>query len=152
MEELDRKILLELAEDSRKPIYEIAKKVGASRQTVARRIEKLRLRGVKFTIGGAPQEFGLRVRAYVLMRLDPRREVRKHFEERVRKLPQIAELHYLLGPKDAVLEVFAGSNEEIGALVKKLHELPGVRETETFVVHATAKEEHPFLGFLHREV
>ncbi len=151
MEELDKKILLELVEDSRKPIYQIAKKVGASRQTVARRIEKLRLRGVKLTVSVNPLEFGLRVKAYILMRLDPRPEVRKHFEKRVRKLPQIAELHYLLGPKDAVLEVFAESNEEIGALVKKLHKLPGVRETETFVVHSTVKEERPFLKFLHRE-
>jgi Lrp/AsnC family leucine-responsive transcriptional regulator len=153
MEKLDRKILLELAEDSRKPIYEIAKKVGVSRQTVAKRIERLRLMGVRFTIDSGPllHEFGLRVKAYIMMRLDPRPEVRKSFEEKIKVLPQIAELHYLLGPKDAVLKVFASSDEEIGTLVKKLHELPGVRETETFLVHGTVKEERSLLDFLLRE-
>jgi DNA-binding Lrp family transcriptional regulator len=85
---------------------------------------------------------GLNVRGYVMLRLDPRPEIRKKFEKKIEKLKQVVRLHYLLGPEDAILEVLAQNNEEISALVKKLHTFPGVRETETFLIHITVKEEN----------
>ena len=142
MDEVDRKILVELARDSRQPIYVIAKKMGVSRQTVAKRIERLKALGVEFTVRINPSMLGLNVRGYVMLRLDPRPEIRKKFEKKIEKLKQVVRLHYLLGPEDAILEVLAQNNEEISALVKKLHTFPGVRETETFLIHSTVKEEN----------
>jgi len=38
------------------------------------------------------------------------------------------------------LQVWTRNSEELTALVKKIHRLKGVRETETFIVHSTVKD------------
>jgi DNA-binding Lrp family transcriptional regulator len=42
MDEIDRRVLAELAKDSSQPVQKIAAKMGLTRQTVASRIEKLK--------------------------------------------------------------------------------------------------------------
>lgn len=154
MRELDKKILLQLIRDSKQPIYLIAERVGASRQTVAKMIEKLREQNlIKFTVRLNPQQFDLGIKAYILLRVDPKIELRKKCEEEIKKFYQVTRFHYIFGPRDALLEVLVRNNQELTRLVKRIHKLPGVRETETFVVHSTVKDEPnaPFIEILKTE-
>jgi len=152
MRELDRKILLQLIEDSEQPISRIAKEVGASRQTVAKKIKGLKKSGVvsAFVVRLNPEKFGLGTRAYVFLREDPRAEARVRNERAIGRLHQVTRFHRLFGRYSAVLEVLAKDGEELTKLVKKIHGLKGVRETETFIVHSTVKDrpESPFVDVL----
>jgi Lrp/AsnC family leucine-responsive transcriptional regulator len=152
MKELDKKILLQLIKNSEQPVREIAKKVAASRQTVAKKIEQLKVSGVikSFTVRLDPEKFGLGTKAYILLREDPRAELRRSDEEAVRRFHQVSEFYRLFGRYSAILEVWVRDSKELTALIKKIHKLKGVRETETFIVHSTVKDklEAPFIKAL----
>jgi len=152
MRELDRKILLQLMKDSGQPVSKIAKKVGASRQTVAKKVKQLRDSGVveRFTVRLSPEKFGLGTRAYVFLREDPSSELRKANEEAIGKLRQVSSFHRLFGRYSAILEIMTRDSKELTELVRKIHKLKGVRETETFIVHSVVKDkpEEPFVQIL----
>ena len=152
MRELDQKILLQLLKNSEQPIREIATKVGASRQTVAKKIERLKATGVitSFTAKLNPEKFGLTTKAYIFLREDPRVEVRRKSEQAIEKFHQVLGLHRLFGRYSAILEVLTKDKEELTRLIRRIHRLKGVRETETFIVHTTVKDqpEEPFLEVL----
>lgn len=150
MKELDRKILLQLIKDSEQPITEIAKKVGASRQTVAKKIEQLKAEGViaSFTAKLNPEKFGLGTKAYIFLREDPLEELRRRNEVMIKQFYQVTEFYRLFGRYSAILEVLVGDSKELTKLVKRIHRLKGVRETETFIVHSAVKNE-PEAPFVH---
>lgn len=152
MKALEREILLQLIKDSGQPVSRIAKKVGASRQTVAKKIEQLRKSGIVGppTPRLIPGKFGLGTRAYVFLREDPGSGVRRRNEELIGKLPQVSSFHRLFGRYSAVLEVWTRDSKELTQLVKRIHSLKGVRETETFIVHSTVKDrpEEPLVHVL----
>lgn len=150
LKESDRKILLELIEDSSQPISEIARKVKATRQTVAKKIARFKSEGIIYSYMPKldPEKLGLTTHAYIFMREDPSSEYRNANERIISALPQVAKFHRLFGKYDAILEVWVRSSSDLTKLVKKIHSLKGVRETETFIVHTTIKykPEAPFIG------
>ncbi|MDI6884565.1 MAG: Lrp/AsnC family transcriptional regulator [Hadesarchaea archaeon] len=152
MRDLDRRILLQLIKNSDQPVTEIAKKVGASRQTVAKKIEQLKAAGVidSFTVRLNPEKFGIGIKAYILLREDPRSEFRRKNEIEIKQLHQVTEFYRLFGRYSAVLEILVGDSKELTKLVKRIHGLKGVRETETFIAHSAAKNmpEAPFVHIL----
>ena len=143
MRELDQKILLQLIKDSEQPVTKIAKKVGASRQTVAKKIEQLKAEGViaSLTARLNPEKFGLGTKAYILLHEDPRGKLRRTNEAAIKQFHQVTEFYRLFGRYSAVLEVLVRDSKELTKLVKRIHGLKGVRETETFIVHSTVKDE-----------
>lgn len=143
MKELDRKIIIQLLEDAERPIVDIADRVGASRQTVSKRIKDLKKRGVirEITAQVDPEEFGLGVRSYVFLQEEPQDEVRKKNEEVINEFPQVSKFFRLFVRFSGVLEVWTEDREELTSLVKRIHELEGIKETETFISHSVVKEE-----------
>jgi len=152
MAELDRKILLQLIKNSDQPAREIAKKVGASRQTVAKKIAQFKATGVivSFTVRLNPEKFGLATKAYILLREDPRTMLRRRNEDAIKKFHEVSGFYRLFGRYSAILEVRVRNSKELTSLIKKIHGLKGVRETETFIVHSTVKDEpeEPFVQVL----
>ncbi|KXB08606.1 hypothetical protein AKJ55_00665 [candidate division MSBL1 archaeon SCGC-AAA382M17] len=152
MKSLDKKILLQLLEDADRPIVDIANNVGASRQTVSKKIKRFKDSGLvqDLTAKLDPEKFGLNVRAYVFLQEDPQVEIRGEDEEKINQLPQVSKFFRLFGRYSGVLEVWTKNRDELTSLVKKIHELEGIRETETFIVHSVAKDkpEDPLLSIL----
>ncbi|MEW6222565.1 MAG: Lrp/AsnC family transcriptional regulator [Candidatus Hadarchaeota archaeon] len=152
MRDLDRKILVQLVENSSQSVVEISSKVGASRQTVAKKIKQFGSDGTikSFTARFNPEKFGLGTKAYVFLREDPNIESRKKNEAAIGGLPQVTEFYRLFGRYSAVFEVLVKDSKELTRMIKKIHKLKGVRETETFIVHSTVKDrpEGPFLHIL----
>ncbi len=152
MRKLDKKILLQLISNSDQSILEIAKKVGTTRQTVAKKIKQYKEADVvrSFVARLNPEKFGFGTRAYVFLREDPRSELRRKNEKTIKKFHQISGFHRLFGKYSAILEVWTRNGRELTALVKKIHKLKGVRETETFIIHSTVKDqpEEPFVQVL----
>ncbi len=147
---MERKILLQLVKDSDQPVRGIAERIGASRQTVAKKIEQLKVDGTIASINAKlnPEKFGLGTKAYILLREDPDSKLRRRNEAVIKRLHQITEFYRLFGRYSAVLGALVGSSKELTKLVKRIHGLKGVRETETFIVHSTVKDE-PESPFVH---
>ncbi|MGQ9515062.1 MAG: Lrp/AsnC family transcriptional regulator [Thermoproteota archaeon] len=152
---LDKKILLYLLENGKQPILQIAKNVGATRQTVAKKLEQMRLTGLvnSFLPKLEPEKFGLTIQAYIFMREEPRSDRRKKNEELIKGLYQVSEYHRVFGKYDSIIKVLVKNNKELTDLVKKLHDMNAVKETETFIVHTTIKNkpEDPFKKILMEE-
>ena len=154
LDELDRKLLLDLLMDGRVPYAELGKKYGLSRQAIYNRIQSLKKRGVikGFTVEVNPRSLGLNLRAYIFIVAEPSREAREESEKLLRKYPQISAIHLLLGRFDVLLDVLVRDIDELKNLLMEIHSLKMVRKTETFIVYQSVKDypKHPIEGALAR--
>ena len=143
IKDLEKKILLNLLENGQRPILKIAEDIGVTRQTVAKKIDQMRNSGLilSFFPKIEPEILGLTIQAYILMREDPRNDYRKETEEIVKSFPQVSEFQRIFGKYDSIAKVLVKNNKELTDLVKKIHNLNGVKETETFIVHSTIKDK-----------
>ena len=143
VKDLEKKILLNLLEQGQRPIIKIAKDLGVTRQTVAKKIEQMHNSGIiiSFFPKMQPEILGLYIQAYILMREDPRNDYRKETEEIVKSFSEVSEFQRIFGKYDSIAKVLVKDNKELTALVKKIHDLNGVKETETFIVHSTIKDK-----------
>jgi DNA-binding Lrp family transcriptional regulator len=142
-DDLEKKIILQLFEDGRRPTIHIAKNIGVTRQTVAKKLEQLQTSGLinSFAPKLNHEQLGLTIQAYVFMREDPNSKIRTKNEQTIKSFQQVAEFHRLFGKYDSLIKVLVENNEELKEFVKNLHSLEGVRETETFIVHSTIKDK-----------
>lgn len=153
LKEIDKKILQCLIENSHQPLNRIAEKIGTTRQNVSQRIKKLQEK--KF-INSYTIELNnhlieeLKVKAYILFREDPNTQVRKENEKKLVEIPQVTNFSRLFGKYDGLLEIIVGNNEELTAIINKLHTFKGIKETETFITHTIVKndEKSPLLNLL----
>ena len=143
VKDLEKKILLNLLEKGQRPILKIAKDIGVTRQTVAKKIEKMHDSGllISFFPKIEPEILGLTIQAYILMREDPRNDCRKETEDIVKSFPQVSEFQRIFGKYDSIAKVLVKNNKELTDLVKKIHDLNGVKETETFIIHSIIKDK-----------
>ena len=143
IKELEKKILLNLLENGQRPVLKIAEDLGVTRQTVAKKLDQMRSSGLilSFFPKMSPEILGLSIQAYILMREDPKNDCRKETEEIIKSYPQVSEFQRIFGKYDSIAKVMVNNNKELTDLVKKIHDLNGVKETETFIVHSTIKDK-----------
>jgi DNA-binding Lrp family transcriptional regulator len=146
----DRILLKELIEDSRLKIVDLAERTGLSRQSIYSKINKMKSEGVNFTVDINPEEFGLNLKAYILIQVEPNSEVRKKLIEDIKKLREVTQLHYVLGRFDMIIEVVLKDREQLKEILKKFQSWPDIKKTETFIVYDTVKFDlkDPFVGVL----
>jgi DNA-binding Lrp family transcriptional regulator len=115
---------------------------------VAKKLEKMHISGIisSFIPKLEPQTFGLTIQAFIFLREDPRGSFRKTNEDTIRSFQEVSEFHRIFGKYDSIVKVLVRNNKELTDFVKKLHNLKAVRDTETFIVHSTIKNqpEDPF--------
>jgi len=142
MDSLERRIVAQLLVDAGEPTVSIARKVKAARQTVSKKIKKLKKSGHIESVTAVvdPEMFGLHERAFVFIQEDPEMKVRKMIEARIDSLPNVTRFYRLFGRYSGILEVLTRDQDELSTLVKDIHELEGMRETETFIVHSSVKD------------
>ncbi len=156
MKELDKKILLQLLKDADRPVVDIAEEVGATRQTVSKKIKNFKEDNlIDDSINVLdPERIGLSVRAFVFLQEDPEIEIREKDEEEINNYPQVSNFFRLFGRYSGLLEVWTESRDELTDFVKKIHDLDGIKETETFIVHSKVKDkmEEPFINILKEDI
>jgi DNA-binding Lrp family transcriptional regulator len=141
--DVEKQILLDLLEKGQRPIVKIAEDLGITRQTVAKKLKQMHNSGliISFFPKIEPEILDLSIQAYILMREDPRSDCRKETETIITSFPQVAEFQRIFGKYDSIAKVLTKNNKELTDLVKKIHNLNGVKETETFIVHSTIKDK-----------
>lgn len=132
---IDKKILRYLMDDARKPILEIARKIGISGAAIHQRLRKLEqsglLAGSKFIIN--PRILGYSTMAFVGIYLD--KAMRNPEAVKVLKdIPEVLECHYTTGNWSILVKILCKDNEHLMSVLNhKIQTIEGVSRTETFI-------------------
>ena len=108
LDDLDRKILLQLQEDASQSLDEIARKVGSSKTPVWNRIRRMKEQGVigRQTVLLDPDALGLEACFFVLIRTSEHEaDWQRKFLATLRARPEVLEAHRLAGDIDYILKV-----------------------------------------------
>ena len=108
LDDLDRKILIELQEDASQSLDEIARKAGSSKTPVWNRVRKLREAGVikQQTVLLDAEALGFEACFFVLIRTSAHeKDWQERFLAAVRARPEVQEAHRLAGDIDYILKV-----------------------------------------------
>lgn len=139
LDDLDHALISALRHNARTPVSSLAAATGASRATVAARIERLVSSGTiaAFTIKTGVELTGSGVRAIVMI------EVHGKMADRVatqlRGLPQVRALHSTNGRWDFIAEL---EDRDLGTFDETLHRIrliDGITVTETNILLKTTK-------------
>ncbi|WP_300343560.1 Lrp/AsnC family transcriptional regulator [Nesterenkonia sp.] len=131
LSDLDRRLISELRRDGRAPVAALAQRLGVSRATVTKRIDKLTAAGV--IVGFSvrirdPREVG-EVRAISCIELFGRPT--SHVIAELRGYPEITALHTTNGAWDLVAEISCTDLQEFDSLLTRLRGVKGVMNSET---------------------
>lgn len=144
LDRIDLKILRALQAEGRLTNAELATRVNVSAATCHRRTQRLFdegfITGVRADI--APAKVGLGTLVVVGVMLDRSApENRAAFEDAVLKMKEILDCILVAGDFDFLLKIRSRDMEDFNRLQgEKLIALPGVRQTRTFFVMKTVKE------------
>ncbi|NHI92434.1 MAG: Lrp/AsnC family transcriptional regulator [Candidatus Lokiarchaeota archaeon] len=144
LKNLDKNILNYLIRDSHIAYNKIADEIGTTRQNISQRVKKLEERKLinSYTITlnyDIIEE--LQVKAYVLFREDPDADIRKEDEKKLLKIPQISEFSRIFGKYDGILKLMVRDVNQLTEIMGKIHDIEGIKETETFIVHTRLKDD-----------
>lgn len=142
LDNIDRIILASLTSNARKPYLEIARECGISGAAIHQRVHKLEENGV---ITGSrlmvkPQALGLGVCVFINITLSETGKYREVID-RLRKIPEVVECHFVTGKYSLLVKVFCQNNEElIKVIIKDFQTIPYIESTDTVIVLDTAFE------------
>lgn len=132
---IDKEILRFLMEDARKPVLQIANKIGISGAAIHQRLRKLEeanvISGSKLIVN--TKVLGYNTMAFVGVYLD---KASSNFEavKELKKIPEVLECHYTTGNWSILIKIICRDNEHLMNLLnKKIQPIDGVSRTETFI-------------------
>jgi Lrp/AsnC family transcriptional regulator for asnA, asnC and gidA len=132
---IDKEILRYLMEDARKPILQIANKIGISGAAIHQRLKKLETSGVisgsKFIVN--PKILGYNTMAFVGVYLDKASRNSEAVKD-LKKIPEVLECHYTTGNWSVLIKIICRDNEHLMQLLNtQIQAIEGVSRTETFI-------------------
>lgn len=132
---IDKEILRDLMQDARKPILEIARKIGISGAAIHQRLRKLEssglIAGSKFVIN--PKKLGDATMAFIGIYLDKAMRNPEAVKQ-LREIPEVLECHYTTGNWSILIKILCKDNEHLmNVLNHKVQSIEGVSRTETFI-------------------
>ena len=132
---IDKEILRDLMADARKPILQIANKIGISGAAIHQRLRKLEqsevISGSKLTINS--KILGYNTMAFVGIYLDKAARNSEAVKD-LKKIPEVLECHYTTGNWSILIKIICRDNEHLMYLLNtKIQAIEGVSRTETFI-------------------
>jgi len=133
IDQLDARIILDMAEHPRSGVLEMSRRLGVARNTVYARLARLEDSGV--VTGYGPDvnlaAIGYGVQAFCTLEL-----LQGRFSEVADKLasiPEVIEVHTIAGQGDLVCKLVSTSNPGIMAVVEQILKIDGVDRTTTAI-------------------
>jgi DNA-binding Lrp family transcriptional regulator len=133
IDQLDARIILDMAEHPRSGILEMSRRLEVARNTVYARLSRMEGAGV---ITGYGPDIDLSVIGYDVQAFCTVELLQGRFEEvanEVAKIPEVIEIHTIAGQGDLVCKVVSNSNPGIMAIVERILKIPGVDRTTTAI-------------------
>lgn len=142
LDALDRALLGELTANARLPVATLAKRLNVARSTVQARLERLEQTGI---IAGYTLRLGAavaqgRLRATALLQIEPR--ATGAVLQRLKSMREVARVHTASGRFDLIVELAAGSTEELDRLLDAIGGVGGVKGSES-LIHLTTRIDRP---------
>ena len=140
IDDIDKKILNILQEDSRQSLKSIAEKLDRPVSTIHERTRRLLEKGVlrKYTVLIDYEKLGYTVKALVLMNVDGKHII--DVERYISQHPNVLTVYDITGEFDvAVIAVFK-EIRELDNFIKWVLQNPYVKQTRTSIVFRTIKE------------
>jgi Lrp/AsnC family leucine-responsive transcriptional regulator len=148
LDDIDKKLLQELASNSRAAASNLAQVVGLTRQAVSDRMERLRSLGViqRYTISVDSERLGLTVRAFVAVTLLPACSDQAELSviELLRHNPWVQECYRVTGDDYFQVRVVAPDIDALKELVLDLRGTGVVQGTRTMLSLETLFEKTPY--------
>ena len=146
MDELDRRLIQELAKNARQSSAELSRKLGVSETTIRRRIQHLEKDGaITFAAILNPAKLGYSIIALIALEVDLG-SIDK-ISESLALCPSVRYVSLCTGNHDVFIGTWFHSSVELTQFVKDyLAKVPGIRKSETFVILDVRKDE---VGWLH---
>jgi len=132
---IDKEILRLLMDDARKPILQIANKIGISGAAIHQRLRKLEeakmVSGSKLIVN--TRVLGYNTMAFVGIYLDKAARNPEAVRE-LKKIPEVLECHYTTGNWSILIKIICRDNEHLMNLLNtKIQAIEGVSRTETYI-------------------
>lgn len=144
IDQVDRRILTELAADGRLTVTELAERVGISKTPCHTRMRRLKARGIILGYRAVidPDRLGLGHVAFVEVKLtDTKASALDAFNAAVRRTAEIEECHMIAGGFDYLLKVRTSSITAYRKVLgEKISGLPHVAHTSTYVAMEVVKD------------
>jgi Lrp/AsnC family leucine-responsive transcriptional regulator len=145
LDEVDRRLVLVLSQDGRRPAAALAKDLGLSRQAVTERIRDLERRGVirGYRADVDPLALGLEVRAQLRLTLDGTAPAAREQEvlRRLTSNPLVRSVYRVSGEDCFVAQVLCRRIEDVGALLDELKATRALQSSRTaFVLEAVMEK------------
>ena len=148
MDELDHRLIAELAQEARRSSAELARKLNVSETTIRRRIQHLEESGViAFSAILNPAKLGYTIIAIIALEVDLGRI--DEISESLASCPNVRYVSLCTGNHDIFIGTWFKSSSELTQFVKDyLARVPGIRKSETFIILDVKKDEVGWLQSL----
>ena len=133
-DELDMKIITELARDGNVSVPNLSKKLGINTSVLYSRIKRLIKKKLikKFTIVVDESLIGIGVRATMGINRDPK--LKDQIHKSLMKTPEVVDISEVTGRFDMLITLRAQNLEELHTVaIEKIGKIEGIQNTETFV-------------------
>src|SRR3569623_526170 len=140
LDDLDRKLLALLRNDSREPVAALAAKLKVSRGTVQNRIRRMHQPGgaiQAFTVRTRPEMEAARVRAIMCIEVEGGRS--SAVVQALRGFPEVEKVHTTNGRWDLVAELNTETLAAFSRTLDQVRLIDGIAATETSILLATQK-------------
>ena len=135
IDETDRRILVALLKDARRPYQEIARELHVSTATVHGRFQRLKEMGI---VSGSKlsvnfEKLGLEVVAFIGVNLASAKDFNNVIEN-LRMFPEVVDVHYTTGGYSMFIKVIVRTIKELHLFIAtKLQGISQIQSTETLI-------------------
>lgn len=143
MDEFDKRILRLLREDATLSLKEIGKRVGLySPSAISKRIELLRMNGYikKISASIDYSKLGYSFVTLTLIRGKYGGNYKDVIAEKLKKIPGIVSVYFLLGDIDFVIETVSKSKDEYSKILDRISSIAEIERSDTRTVLQTYRE------------
>lgn len=133
----DQQLLNVLRDDGRATTTDIAKRLGVSRSTAQKRLERLEETGViaGYTVQMSREYLDREIKAHVLITVRPR-ETNTIIKE-MKKFDEIRAVYSVSGQFDLIAEIAALDIGKLDSVIDQIIEIEGVERTESSIILST---------------
>lgn len=132
---LDKKILSIIGNDARMPFKDVATVCGVSRAAVHQRVQKMMdadiISGSGYLVN--PKILGFTTCTYVGIKLE-NGSMYKRVSQQLNDIPEVVECHFMTGPFNILVKLYAHDNEHLMRLLNDhIQLIEGVTSTDTMI-------------------
>ena len=132
IDDLDRRLILELIDDPRIGVMELARRLGVARGTAQARLTKLMDSGtVSLTVDLDFPALGYPVQGFTTLEISQGRI--EEVAAPLREIPEVLEVHSVAGTGDVLIHLVAKSNPDLFRIIEQALQSPAVQRTSTAI-------------------